>query len=104
MRILVEVPGGEWAGAWGAEAEVRRAVLAVLPSSVAWHVARDIIRESAAGVRVGLVGPGVWSVLRAPLVLCVLLAAGAAVWVCALRWTAWSLVSRISENTRTSFL
>ena len=71
MRILVEVPGGEWAGAWGAEAEVRRAVLAVLPSSVAWHVARDIIRESAAGVRVGLVGPGVWSVLRAPLVLCV---------------------------------
>ena len=71
MWILVEVPGGEWAGAWGAEAEVRRAVLAVLPSSVAWHVARDIIRESAAGVRVGLVGPGVWSVLRAPLVLCV---------------------------------
>ena len=69
MRILVEVPGGEWAGAWGAEAEVRRAVLSVLPSSVAWHVARDIIRESAAGVRVGLVGPGVWSVLRAPLVL-----------------------------------
>ena len=104
MRILVEVPGGEWAGAWGAEAEVRRAVLSVLPSSVAWHVARDIIRESAAGVRVGLVGPGVWRVCFELRSFSVCVSAGAAVWVCALRWIAWSLVSRISENTRTSFL
>ena len=104
MRILVEVPGGEWAGAWGAEAEVRRAVLAVLPSSVAWHVARDIIRESAAGVRVGLVGPGCVECASSSARSVCVLAAGAAVWACALRWIAWSLVSRISENTRTSFL